>query len=509
MLMIFCKSKNLEHQKDIVTLDKSDWDDYGYRTQFYVTYYDENLERHDLGTIKIGFIGQANSEQTANALPDNFPHLKDNYFSLGQSSEFYERIIALPKRKGFEILKKLRDIAFNKSIFNSVMEEHVLYSSLMRFTSSTTIKNQFTRILEGGVTYESFDFSYQKSPQRSGTSTRFDFSVKIDSKPPTHMHVLIGRNGTGKTKLLNSMITSLVHNNNESGAFFEKRNTHSPLIGSNYFSGVISVSFSAFDKFVPPQDQPDSAKGLRYHHIGLKQIVDDELQPKSDKTLETELLEAIETCLNQEDKRTLLLDAIKTLESDDNFKQIGLVELIESRYDRKTVPDFKKIYKEMSSGHAIVLQSLSRLIAYIEEKSLVMMDEPESHLHPPLLSAFTRAISNILAERNAIALIATHSPVILQEVPKNCVWKLYRIDDEIKAERPLDETFGENLGVLTSEIFSLEVSASGFHNLLRKSVEDNSKTYNQIIDEYNDQIGFEGRSILRNLIATRGKGGNR
>ena len=507
--MIFCKSKDFESQGDIVVLDKSDWDDYGYRTQFYITYFDKKLERHDVGTIKIGFIGQTNSAHTANFLPESFPRLENHYFSLGQSADFYERVIALPERKGFEILEKLRDITLNRNIFEKVVEEKVLYSSLMRFASSTTIKNQFTRIIEGGLTYESFDFSYHKASQGLATNTRFDFSVKIGSRPPTHMHVLIGRNGTGKTKLLNNMITTLVHNNNQSGAFFDNRNPGSPLIGSNYFSGVISVSFSAFDKFTPPPDQPDSAKGLRYHHIGLKQINDNGLQAKSDETLENEVLEAIETCLNQEDKRALILNSLKTLESDENFRQIGLSDLIEHSSYKEIVPKLIKIYKEMSSGHAIILQSLSRLIAYIEEKSLILMDEPESHLHPPLLSSFTRAISNILAERNAIALIATHSPVILQEVPKSCVWKLYRIDNDIKVERPSDETFGENLGVLTSEIFGLEVSASGFHSLLRNSVKDHSKTYDQIISEYNGQIGFEGRSVLRNLIATRGKEGNR
>ncbi len=40
----------------------------------------------------------------------------------------------------------------------------------------------------------------------------------------------------------------------------------------------------------------------------------------------------------------------------------------------------------MSSGHAIVLLTVTKLVARVEEKTLVLIDEPESHLHPPLLS---------------------------------------------------------------------------------------------------------------------------
>ena len=58
------------------------------------------------------------------------------------------------------------------------------------------------------------------------------------------------------------------------------------------------------------------------------------------------------------------------------------------------------------------------------------------------------------------------------------------------------------MGLLTSEVFSLEVERSGFHDLLAKSVES-GKTYNEIIEDYSDQLGFEGRAILKALIANR------
>jgi predicted ATP-dependent endonuclease of OLD family len=104
-----------------------------------------------------------------------------------------------------------------------------------------------------------------------------------------------------------------------------------------------------------------------------------------------------------------------------------------------------------------VLLTITRLVETVAEQSLVLLDEPEAHLHPPLLASFVRALSNLQTERNGVALIGTHSPVVLQEVPRSCVWKVSRWDRH-PPERPALETYGENVGVLTHEIFGLEVS---------------------------------------------------
>jgi len=139
----------------------------------------------------------------------------------------------------------------------------------------------------------------------------------------------------------------------------------------------------------------------------------------------------------------------------------------------------------------------------VTEQTLVLMDEPEAHLHPPLLSAFVRALSNLLIDRNGVAVIATHSPVILQEVPRTCVWKIRRSGRLTMVERPEIETFGENVGILTHEVFGLEVTHSGFHNLLRTLARDSS-SYAEVLMRLNLQLGDEGKAIVQALIAARG-----
>lgn len=164
--------------------------------------------------------------------------------------------------------------------------------------------------------------------------------------------------------------------------------------------------------------------------------------------------------------------------------------------------DIQSYLKRMSSGHAIVLFTITRLVDTVGEKSLVLLDEPEGHLHPPLLSAFLRTLSELLYVKNGVAIIATHSPVVLQEIPKSCVWKVIRSREAIAIERPDIETFGENLGVLTREVFVLEVANSGYHSLLTKSV-DSGASYEDILIEYNGQIGLEGRTVLKAMVLSR------
>jgi len=152
----------------------------------------------------------------------------------------------------------------------------------------------------------------------------------------------------------------------------------------------------------------------------------------------------------------------------------------------------------------IVLLIITKLVAITEEKTLILLDEPESHLHPPLLSAFIRALSDLLYDQNGIAIVATHSPVVLQEIPRLCVSKIQRVGLATNVERPSIETFGENVGVLTREVFGLEVVKSGFHKLLTKSVAE-GQTYEEIIRSYNEQLGMEAKVLLKLLINERDK----
>ena len=308
------------------------------------------------------------------------------------------------------------------------------------------------------------------------------------------------------------MVDALLSNRGEveeTGYFATNSIWGASELPNNYFAGVVSVSFSAFDPFTPPDDQPDAAAGMRYYYVGLKKRVPENdlnqwvLKDKID--LCRDFTDSLKLCLSLTSKSDRWLKAVRKLESDSNFSEMDLCQLVNvyandfSDAKKQFSEKASALFERMSSGHAIVLLSVTKLVETVEEKTLILLDEPESHLHPPLLSAFTRALSDLLVNRNGVAIIATHSPVVLQEVPKSCVSILRRTRLISKVERPENETFAENVGVLTREVFGLEVSKSGFHDLLESSVSE-GKGYEEIEHEYQNQLGFEGKAILRSMV---------
>lgn len=302
------------------------------------------------------------------------------------------------------------------------------------------------------------------------------------------------------------MVDSLIKEGNRQtgGGAFQFR--HNPVVRDvSSFANLISISFSAFDEMEPRTANTSFVFDIVYSYIGLKTEQAHENRSSLMKThdeLAEEFVGSLRVCASR-----LLsnrwIQAVTTLQSDPNFRDAGIENLIEMIRDPKMNTLVLRIFKRLSSGHKIVLLTITRLIERLQERSLVIMDEPEAHLHPPLLSAFIRAVSDLLIMTNGVAIVATHSPVILQEVPRSCAWKMRRSGAFITAERLVRESFGENVGTLTSDIFGLEVTDAGFYKMLSKIAAERNFDYDSVIAAFNGQLGMEARSILMALIANK------
>lgn len=498
---------------NVVQLEPNNWDDFSFKTLFNLVYHDSLGKRHHLGSTKIGHIGQSTG-WTLEKIPRSFDRLPDDWFSLGQDVEYYEKAFRdLNRAEREEILAGLCDVVADDAILRRVQEETVFQTSLMRNVGRSVLLGQFRRALKGEATLSNFDFTYKDDGGQKRAPIQLRFQVNAESKPPTNIHAIIGRNGVGKTTLLNNMVKSLLPPPGApeaSGKFSLSQSIFQSTWPADYFSSVVSVSFSVFDPFVPPPDQPDQGLGLRYFYIGMKKAraSAEHQQPsqlKQEPDLIADFLQSFESCLSQDAKRRRWAQAIARLCSDDNFAEMNLAELIELPAEQALEKARSKLDR-MSSGHKIVLLTMTSLVNTVEEKTLVLLDEPESHLHPPLLSAFTRALSELLYNRNGVAIIATHSPVVVQEVPKSCVWILNRSRTKGRSDRPERESFGENVGVLTRDIFGLEVNKSGFHEMIESAVAQGGD-FDQIMGEYSNKLGVEAQTILMSLIYARDKDG--
>ncbi|MBP6014778.1 MAG: AAA family ATPase [Alphaproteobacteria bacterium] len=483
----------------------NDW--FEFNTLYVLTYFDNTGTRYQFGGVKIGQFNWQ-KDQARPAIPEEFEELGEEFFSLGQDVSYYAAISKLEANQAAELLRALRDLVADPPLFERAARERVTGTSLLRSVSPKSITGQFRRLLIGGVALTEFSFEYEgpNPPDNQTPRLKLAFNVVPDSSPPTNIHVLIGRNGVGKSFLLNGMTRALVStkkNEDREGVF---KSTDQFATGTEMpFANVVSVTFSAFDDFALLPEPRNTLKGVRYSNIGLRhQAKTPDGEPaiitRDPADLAKDFSGSAKICLIGERSRRWK-HALSILETDPIFQEAQVAKLGEVDVQQVGRPA-AQLFRRLSSGHKIVLLTITKLVEKVEERTLVLMDEPEAHLHPPLLSAFVRAISDLLINRNGVAVIATHSPVILQEVPASCVWKIVRHGAVARADRPEIETFGENVGILTQEVFGLEVVRSGFHRMLADAIGD-ARTIDQVLAKFDNEVGSEGRALISSLIANR------
>ena len=84
---------------------------------------------------------------------------------------------------------------------------------------------------------------------------------------------------------------------------------------------------------------------------------------------------------------------------------------------------------------------------------MILFDEPETHLHPNAISSLLNTIFRLVKRFESFCIIATHSPLIIQEIPARNIFIIER-ENNIAFVRELErESFGENLTVITQDIF--------------------------------------------------------
>jgi len=496
--------------RGVAYLWTDNWNDwFKYQTLYFLIYFDDAGEKHEIGSIKIGQFGMEVSQGRPD-LPEVFEDLDERFFSLGQDPDYYTAVMALGPDKSQEFLSTLNDIAANAALYQRALGEDVTGESLLRSVNRKTIEEQYRRILAGGAQLTGYKFRYvgPKPRAESIEPLRLEFEVTPVSRPPTNIHVLIGRNGVGKTYLLNAMTRALVSSDSteDGDGLFTSVNWLGEVAESP-FANVLSITFSAFDDFeiIPQRRNVTETEGVRYTNVGLRKRVKNKKNEwvtitRGPEDLAKEFSASAKLCARGT-KAERWRNALTSLEADPLFAEAEVASLADTDENNFGLAA-GSLYRKLSSGHKIVLLTITKLVEHVEEKTLVLVDEPEAHLHPPLLAAFVRALSDLLINRNGVAVIATHSPVVLQEVPRACVWKIVRHGIAAAAARPEIETFAENVGVLTREVFGLEVTRSGFHKMLADAVDDEERI-TEIVEKFDNKVGSEGRALISSMIASR------
>lgn len=501
-------------------LQKDNWNDYSFQTLYGLYYKPEETESEIvfIGSVKILRRGQVATDPLQ--VNDPFDHLGSEFCSVGTSLDYYERLSNIRPSDRYEVVTALNDVIANSQLSVEFMTELGWKTSLFRdnfewerFLDDATAVYYKT---SGQLPDIAAAFSFRPSEASDELNLNFDapepqtYSGPYRRVGPSRKEVLlprrtvalIGRNGSGKSTLL----ARLAHVAFASKDARMTKSIHAMGVltpGDLNFFRIITVSYSAFDNFTVPgldardkrQQSLEIERGQgRFVYCGLRDIAQEarenlayEPGPIPAEPRRNELghqrktylksidkladeFDALVKRINSTGKRSLFQAALEPIFADPSFSQLSELAPVEQLDENP-----RQTFMDWSTGHKIALHVVASLVANATRKSLVLFDEPETHLHPPLAAALMHSLRIVLEETNAFCIAATHSPVVIQETLARHVRIVTRSGDEMQFAQPRLETFGENLGALTYDIFGLTVADTDFHevlNLLVKGAEE-------------------------------------
>ena len=509
-----------------MSIKNSDWDDYGYKLVLNLTIWEQTFELRvnpknnlSMDYLKSGE-GEYPDEDFCSLGEVAYYEFLKKYLSYKNRQKWFTRSRDLAyntsvlEKFAIEYSKK-SDLHGQTLDFTPPNSEYhsFLYNSFLRTTTLKEIKEVFHPLTVFGYTdsrecySEDETSSYSSENLKEAVDDRVEsinYSFKEDgidkgklqfiknrmSELPMNVFAVVGGNGSGKSYKINQIIKE-------------------HLEGDNKFSQILHFSLSPFDNIIHfnrestsievADKEKDSYGEIIYEKVGFVSVKHPPI-PEVVKKAEATSLTDVKEYLHE--KSIKYLDSDNTLkqgfeakisikESFSYYIQNLLFDLIASNkklaqwesaieffefetwvedikiafLDRDIIKEDLEKIDNLSSGQATILLYITKLVSSINQGSLVIFDEPETFMHPPMIKAFVRAISEIVNNNKAFCLIATHSPVIIQEIP-HC--NVYRLDSNHGLKNTNYKTYGQNLDTLYKNIYGVELQQTGYNSFFNK-----------------------------------------
>ena len=471
-----------------LVLTRDNWNDYSYYTFFTATLHQSSgvEDRIDLGPVRIMRKGQAKGEQTfpeSEAGPLESAELEGNYCSLSAHEKYYDNLKALDLELAKQVLVALQDAAFLPSVRMAFQDYDCFKVSLLRDSSARRLLDEAGPLF-GAAPNVVIRFRANILLDGASAHHEFDFDFGEDDAPLSkRIHALVGMNGVGKTQVLARL--AMLLSRFSKAAIREKRSTleaEDALDPVPSIHNVVALSFSAFDEF----DRPTEHQGevFSYSYCGLRT---QRGRLRSEEELLTDIKDLIAKQMDN-DRREVLVKVLGDLVRVEDLHSFVF-----------NVEGHESIYGRLSAGQRIVLNSLCHLLSKISQRTLVLFDEPELHLHPQLLTGMMTALREILASYNSYAIVATHSPIVVQELTRRCVHVVRRERMKPFVYNPAFETFGENLSEITRNIFVSTDSDRDYRTVLEQLLTNSQNSVEAVLELFEGRLGLNARIFLDSL----------
>jgi len=499
----FCHERETPIYEDIVVYQtEQSWNDFKYKTKCVYLVNNLNLNDGSLieGEILLGVLAPHDStkEEKRNFYEeitglnklliseyqeDKSEGEKIKCFTLLPSLQSYRDLV---KKAGLKhakaILIALNDLVIHKEksessewIQNAEATE-CFRLAFMRNSEPFFAYHNASSILDG-LDEESFrgisnSLSLNYKLDGFDTDHRINLKYCSDSIIPKRINILIGKNGLGKSQALTNFCRAALRYKDKHNSLTDPERDHGrPMINRLIAIGTPGETSNTF----PPERL--KTQKLFYRRLNLTR----NSRSTSSRQIGELLVQLVrsEEDIGKYSRWKLFLNAIsKVLPK----KEIGIIlkgggtlllsELrsggeqakLELWADLSPNAEPKRLINgesyPLSSGQLTFVKFALLTCLFIENGSFVLMDEPETHLHPNMIANFVGLLDYILEHTGSQALIATHSAYFVREVSRDQV-HVFKSDSEnqISIVPPRLKTFGSDVDSISQFVFEEDVES--------------------------------------------------
>lgn len=151
----------------------------------------------------------------------------------------------------------------------------------------------------------------------------------------------------------------------------------------------------------------------------------------------------------------------------------------------------------LSSGQLTFFKFALLSCLFIENGTFVLMDEPETHMHPNMIVDFIGLLDFLLEKTGSQALIATHSAYIVREVSNEQVAVLSISDNRLLTDKPRLPTFGATVDSISQFIFQEDTEIRLSEKLYDK-VE--GKSFSDVEEQIGSEISLSALMRLKRMM---------
>ena len=523
-------------------LEENEWDDYGYKTTYYL-HASSKLTGGDprlLGSLRIMRKDQSKKDifLLKKIFGDSvFYELPPEFVSLSMDIDLY---VALNryldnKEDRLAIIKALHLILGKDSDYydESLEDDDCFNLSLLRDDSSLesfALQKGFALLYSSECFYDLRKESVTVKFEHVSNAIDLHFTCvegDDDRRLPNGIVVFVGKNGSGKStaiyRLAKLMYTDPTNR-------FRLKKDVGELIPNNIgVSKMFLISYSPFDNFIFPTSYSKDYMKLikdgedvisRFVFCGIRDIYSEEIEgvkieesidEKSDEIILKKIIEDRKSKTSLKDISVLadeFVTAFNTIRSGfdsisiwsrflerSKVSQPSLYEDIKDFGHGTSNSELKAKFMSFSTGHKFLIHTYVRLLAYLEDNCLILFDEPENHLHPPLISFMITEIRALLSVYHSVMFIATHSPVILQETFARNVFIVRKNGNSTSITQPQIETYGASISEITSEVFDLTTDVTQYldaiEHLYDRWLMEYEPSVEQMLSSFEEKLGHK------------------